>query len=381
MIYLKEIYFDNSATTIVCPQAAKKAVEIMTEKYGNPSSLHTKGLEAQHELENSKKIIADYIGAEPNEIFFTSGGTEANNTAIFGTANALKRRGQRIITTAIEHSSVIESMQKLQKDGFEVIFLEPKADGKISVEQLSNAINQDTILVSIMAVNNETGSIQPIESVHKIIAKSKSPALFHIDAVQGFGKMLIKPKKFGIDLMTVSAHKIHAPKGVGALYIKKGIRIIPLHYGGEQQNKIRPGTEPLPLICAFAEAVKVLPDVNEEMEFIKELHYYCKEKISEIDNVHINSTDECLPYIINFSVKGIRSETMLHFLASKNIFVSSGSACAKGKKSHVLSALGLSTDIIDSALRVSFSRYSKKEEIDTLILAIKEANNTLAKSK
>lgn len=378
---MKEVYLDNSATTVVCRQSAEKALEIMTEKYGNPSSLHAKGLEAQHELENARKITADYISAEPSEIFFTSGGTEGNNTAVFGAVNALKRRGNRIVTTAIEHSSVIEAMQKLEKDGFEVIFLEPDKNGKISLENLSNNINQNTILVSVMAVNNEIGSMQPIEAIHKMILKAKSPALFHVDAVQAFGKIPLKPKKLGIDLMTVSAHKIHAPKGVGVLYIRKGARIIPLHYGGEQENKIRPGTEALPLICAFGEAIKALPDINQEKQLMNELRDYCTECISEIDNVHINSDNECLPYIINFSVEGIRSETMLHFLAAKNIFVSSGSACAKGKKSHVLSALRLSPSLADSAIRVSFSRYNTREDIDILVSAIKEANTSLAKSK
>lgn len=377
---MKEIYLDNSATTVVCKEAAEKAFEIMTSSYGNPSSLHTKGVQARHELEKTREILASYIGADTSEIFFTSGGTEGNNTAIFGAVNALKRRGNRIVTTAIEHSSVIEAMQKLQKDGFEVIFLEPDKNGKIPVEKINNSINKDTILVSIMAVNNEIGSIQPIESVHKMIVKSKSPALFHVDAVQAFGKIPLKPKKYGIDLMTVSAHKIHAPKGIGALYIKKGARIIPLHYGGEQENKIRPGTEALPLIGGFGEAIKALPDMNTEMKLMTELRDYCTECVSKIENVHINSDSECLPYILNFSVEGIRSETMLHFLASKNIYVSSGSACAKGKKSHVLSALGLSPLLTDSAIRVSFSRYNTKEDIDALVSAIKIANSTLSRS-
>ncbi len=378
---MKEIYLDNSATTVVCREAAEKALEIMIQKYGNPSSLHSKGLEAQHEMENARKIISDYISSEPSEVFFTSGGTEANNTAVFGAVNALKRRGNRIVTTSIEHSSVMESMQKLQKNGFEVIFIEPESNGKTSIEKINNSVNQDTILVSIMAVNNETGSIQPIESVHKIITKAKSPAMFHVDAVQAFGKIPLKPKKYGIDLMTFSSHKIHGPKGVGALYIRKGARIIPLHYGGEQENKIRPGTEANPLICAFGKAVECLPDINEEKKLIYELWEYCRRRVSEVENVHINSDRECLPYILNFSVEGIRSETMLHFLASKNIFVSSGSACARGKKSHVLSALGLSPSLVDSAIRVSFSRYNTKDDIDILFDALKEANATLAKSK
>lgn len=378
---MKEIYLDNSATTAVCREAAEKALEIMTEKYGNPSSLHSKGLEAQHELENARKIIADFISADPTEIFFTSGGTEGNNTAVFGTAQALKRRGKRIVTTSVEHSSVIEAMQKLQKDGFDVVFLDPERNGKISSEKIINSITKDTILVSIMAVNNEIGAIQPIECVHKAIVKAGSPALFHVDAVQAFGKIPLKPKKLGIDIMTASSHKIHGVKGAGVLYVRKGARIIPLHYGGEQEKKIRPGTEPLPAICGMAAAVKALPDMNKETETMRELWNYCRERLSGFENVSINSTEDCLPYIINFSVEGIRSETMLHFLASKGIYVSSGSACAKGKKSHVLSALGLESELADSAIRVSFSRYNTKNDIDELVSAIKIANDTLARAK
>ncbi|MGN0469900.1 MAG: cysteine desulfurase family protein [Acutalibacteraceae bacterium] len=378
---MKEIYLDNSATTAVCREAAEKALEIMTEKYGNPSSLHSKGLEAQHELENARKIIADFISADPTEIFFTSGGTEGNNTAVFGAAQALKRRGNRIVTTSVEHSSVIEAMQKLQKDGFDVVFLEPERNGKVSSEKIINSITKDTILVSIMAVNNEIGTIQPIECVHKAIVKAGSPALFHVDAVQAFGKIPLKPKKLGIDIMTASSHKIHGVKGAGVLYVRKGARIIPLHYGGEQEKKIRPGTEPLPAICGMAAAVKALPDMNKEAETMRELWNYCRERLSGFENVSINSTEDCLPYIMNFSVEGIRSETMLHFLASKGIYVSSGSACAKGKKSHVLSALGLESELADSAIRVSFSRYNTKNDIDELVSAIKIANDTLARAK
>ena len=378
---MKEIYLDNSATTAVCKEAAEKALEIMTEKYGNPSSLHSKGLEAQHELETARQITADFLSADKSEIFFTSGGTEGNNTAIFGTAQALKRRGNRIVTTAFEHSSVIEAMQKLQKDGFEVVFIEPERNGKISREKIINSITKDTILVSIMAVNNEIGTIQPIECVHRAIEKSGSPALFHVDAVQAFGKIPLKPKKLGIDIMTASSHKIHGVKGAGILYLRKGARIIPLHYGGEQEKKIRPGTEPLPAICGMAAAIKALPDMNEEKGQMRELWSYCCEQLLTIDNVVINSPDDCLPYIINFSVKGIRSETMLHFLASKNIYVSSGSACAKGKKSHVLVSLGLEPELTDSAIRASFSRYNTKDDIDELVSAIKIANDTLARAK
>ena len=378
---MREIYLDNSATTKVCRQAVDKMVEIMTEKYGNPSSLHSKGHEAEKELEETRQIIADFLSVEKEEIYFTSGGTEGNNTAVFGAVGALKRRGKRIITSSAEHSSVIESVQKLEKDGYEVIYLLPDESGKISLESISNAVTKDTVLVSIMAVNNETGSINPVEKIKKIIEKANSPALLHADAVQAFGKIPLKPKKWGIDILTASSHKIHGPKGAGILYLRKGARIMPLHYGGEQEKKLRPGTEPLPNICGMGEAVRNLPDISEEMIFMRELNGYCRKKLSEIENVHINSDEDCLPYIINFSVNGIKSETMLHYMAQNNIYISSGSACAKGKKSHVLKALGLSDDLADSALRVSFSRYNTKDDIDELVRAVINANNTLARRK
>ena len=323
---MREIYLDNSATTKVCQQAVDKMIEIMTEKYGNPSSLHSKGHDAEKELEEARKIIADFLSVERETIYFTSGGTEGNNTAVFGAVEALKRRGKRIVTSSMEHSSVIEAMQKLEKDGYEVIYLLPDEKGKISLESISNAVTKDTILVSIMAVNNEIGSINPVDKIKKIIEKANSPALLHVDAVQAFGKIPLKPKKWGIDILTASSHKIHGPKGAGILYLRKGARIMPLHYGGEQEKKIRPGTEPLPNICGMGEAVRNLPDISGEMNFMRELNNYFRNKLNEIENVHINSDTDCLPYIINFSVNGIKSETMLHYMAQNDIYISSGSA-------------------------------------------------------
>ena len=381
VIKLKEIYLDNSATTMVCPEACKKAVELMTIKYGNPSSLHSKGFEASRELEAARKAAAELLGADTGEIYFTSGGTESNNTAIYGAAGALARRGRKIVTTAFEHSSVIETAQDLESKGYEIVYLPPDTNGRISLEQLAEAVDKNTVLVSIMAVNNETGAIQPIESVRRIIDRSGSPALFHVDAVQAFGKLPLKPKKTGIDLLSASSHKIHGPKGAGILYVRKGVRILPLHHGGEQEKRLRPGTEAVPLICAMGEAIKALPDMKQELRFMETLNSRCREGLTKLGNVHINSGEDCLPYIINFSVEGIRSETMLHFLASKGIFVSSGSACARGKKSHVLEAMGLSPRLIDSAVRVSFSRYNTAEDVDELIKEIINADNTLARSK
>lgn len=378
---MKEIYLDNSATTAVCKEAADRALFVMTECYGNPSSLHYKGLQAQHETERARKSCASLIGCESDEIYFTSGGTESNNTALFGAAGALKKRGRRIVTSLIEHSSVIEAAQKLESDGFDVVFLQPGEDGCVSIESLANAVTADTVLVSLMLVNNETGSIQPVEKIRKIIDKAKAPALIHTDAVQAFGKIPIKVKKLGVDLLSASSHKIHGPKGAGILYVGKGARIVPLLYGGEQQKKIRPGTECVPAICGMGAAVESLPDIKTELSYITELNLYLRERLSEIDNIHINSPHEALPYILNFSLVGIRSETTLHFLEQHNIYVSSGSACAKGKKSHVLSALGLTQQQADSAIRVSFSRLNTKNDIDELVKNLIKANNTLARAR
>lgn len=376
-----EIYLDNSATTKVCPEAAQKALQMMTEVYGNPSSLHTMGYLAQKEMDKARAMIAEALSAEKEEIIFTSGGTESNNTAVFGAVKALSRRGKKIVTTAVEHSSVMAAAQVLEQQGFEVVYLPVDESGRVRPESIAAAIDDKTILVSMMAVNNETGAIQPIEAVRKILDRAKAPALFHVDAVQAFGKMALKPKKLGIDLLSVSSHKIHGPKGAGILYIRKGVRMVPLHYGGEQEKRIRPGTEAVPLICAMGEAVRVLPDYRTEWTQMQALNAYARERLSGIEHVVINSSPDSMPYILNLSVVGIRSETMLHYLAQKNIYVSSGSACAKGQKSHVLSAMGLSPERIDSAIRLSFSRYNTREDIDHFCEELEKANQTLARSR
>ena len=371
-------YLDNSATTQVSNTAAQKALDIMCNIYGNPSSLHTMGIEAEKELETARSIITKTIGCECDELFFTSGGTEANNTAILGTVKALKRRGNKIVTSAIEHSSIMESMAYLENEGFQVTYLTPDENGVIPMDKIKEAVDDKTILVSVMMANNEVGSINDIAKIRKIVTAKKSPALIHTDAVQAFGKLNIKVKKLDVDLMTISSHKIHGPKGVGALYIKKGKRILPIHFGGEQEKKIRPGTEALPLIGAFGVAVSEL-EIDKNYQLVQELNDYAKAKLSSIDSVTLNSKDNALPYILNISVKGIRSETMLHHLAQNNVYVSSGSACAKGKPSHVLSAMGVSRDSADSALRISFSKLNTKDDIDALVEHIIEGIENLAK--
>ena len=371
-------YLDNSATTQVCKEAADAAYCMMRENYGNPSSLHKAGIRAETAVEEARGIIADSLSVQPKTIYFTSGGTEANNTALFGAAQALKRRGDRVIVSAIEHSSVYESAKRLAELGYDVQFAPVTEQGVVDIDALKALLTDKTILVSIMTVNNETGAIQLIERIAKLVHKNCPEALFHSDAVQAYGKMSLKPKKLGADLVSISAHKIHGAKGCGALYIRDGARILPLLYGGEQQKKLRPGTESAPLIAAFgAAAAAVFPDLSQNADHIKELNRYALEKLQAIDDVAVNSPIDALPYIINISVAGIRSETMLHHLEESGVYVSSSSACAKGKRSYVLEAMGLPDDRIDSSLRISFSRYNTTEDIDALIEGLQSGIATL----
>ncbi len=378
-----EIYLDNSATTKMSESSVKAVMDIMTNIYGNPSSLHSKGLEAEHALKNARRAVADSLSVSENEIFFTSGGTEANNLAVRGSVYARIKRGNKIVISAIEHSSIFECCHALENEGFQVVYVKPDSSGNISIENIADAVDEKTILVSVMYVNNEVGSVLPVESVRRIIKRKNAPALFHVDAVQAYGKIPIKPQKIDCDLLTVSAHKIHGPKGCGALYIKKGVYIKPLLYGGEQEKKIRPGTETLPLICGFGAAAGELgtpAEISARLKNIEDLRNYAVSELKKISGIEFNSPENALPYILNISAIGIRSETMLHFLEKKDIFISSGSACAKGKKSHVLSAMELDPKRIDSALRISFSSDSTKEEVDILVESLKEGLNTLVKS-
>lgn len=377
---MSEHYLDNSATTMTSKKSAQKALTMMTVEYGNPSSLHKKGLSAELELEHAREIVANSLSVESGEIFFTSGSTESNNTVIFGVADKKKRDGKKIVTTAIEHSSIIESCKKLENDGYEVVYLKPDQNGIVPFSAFEEAVDENTILVAVMAVNNEMGAVQNIERIGKIVKRKNPDAHFHCDAVQAFGKMVLKPKKWNVDTLCVSSHKVHGPKGVGALYVKKGAKLRPLLYGGEQQKKVRPGTECAPLIAAFSVAVEEF-DIIKNREHVEELNRYLKSELRQIEGVTINSSDEALPYVMNISVLGIRSETMLHHLEQDDIFVSSSSACAKGKKSYVLTAMGLSDKLIDSSLRISFSKYNNKDDIDAFLASLKRGIDTLAKTK
>ena len=378
---MEEIYLDNSATTRVCEKSAEKVLELMTQCYGNPSSLHKKGLEAQREVAHARQAVAVSLSAQPREIIFTSGGTEANNLAVLGGAAASRRRGKRIVTTAIEHPSVLEPMRQLEKEGFEVVFLTPDADGRVPEEAVLKAVTGDTILISVMAVNNELGSIQPIEVLKKAVKRAGAPALVHVDGVQAYGKLPLRPEKLGIDLLTVSGHKIHGPKGVGALYVSKNARILPRTFGGGQERELRPGTEAAPLIAGLGAAVEELPDWRQAYSRMEKLRDYTLQKLSGLEGVEVNSPVEGLPYLLNFSALGIRSETMLHFLAQRGIYVSSGSACAKGKQSHVLKAAGLPDSRISSAIRVSFSRENTERDADALAEGVREGLACLARAR
>ncbi|WP_405346255.1 cysteine desulfurase family protein [Ruminococcus sp.] len=371
-------YLDNSATTRVSEAAAQAAYRMMRENYGNPSSLHRMGLNAEEAVEEARGIIADSLSAEKKNIYFTSGGTEANNTVLFGAAQTLKRRGNRIIVSAVEHSSVYESAKKLSEMGYDVQYAPVDTQGVVDIERFKALLTEKTILVSVMTVNNETGSVQPIERLSKLVHKNCPEALFHTDAVQAYCKIPLKPKKWGVDLMSISAHKIHGAKGCGALYIRDGARILPLLYGGEQQKKLRPGTESAPLIAAFGAAAKEA-DIAANHAIIQELNAYACERLNQLDGVTVNSPTDALPYIINISVEGIRSETMLHHLEKSGVYVSSSSACAKGKRSYVLEAMGLPDDRIDSSLRISFSKYNTKDDIDALISGLQSGIDNLQK--
>ncbi len=360
------IYLDNSATTKPCKKTVEAINNTLTQNWGNPSSTYSHGINALEIIDDARKTVASSVGARSEEIFFTGSGTEANNLAIFGCANALKKKGRKIISTSIEHPSVLEALKKLSDDGFETVLLSPDQNGCIKEEDLRREIDKNTILVSIMLVNNEIGSVQHIEIASKIIKEKNSPALLHCDAVQGYGKLPIKVSTLGVDLLSASGHKIHASKGIGFLYKKSGVNIQPILYGGGQEKGLRSGTESVPLIAGLGAAVKDLPDLNKQLSVQQEFYNKAKELLLEVDAIKINSPENALPYIINISIDGYKSEPMLNALAMENIFVSKGSACAKGHRSYVLSEIGLSNDRIDSAIRISFSRENTLNEIETL---------------
>lgn len=372
-------YLDNAATTAVCQAAAEKALYMMTEAFGNPSSLHTVGITAERELTAARKTVAALIGVPAEDIVFTSGGTEANNLAVLGGAAANFRVGKHAVTTAMEHASVAAAFDELEKQGWEVTRLLPDANGIVTAEAVVAACRADTAFVSVMTVNNETGAHFAIEEMAPAVKRVAPRALFHTDAVQAAGKLPIKAQKWGVDLMTVSGHKLHAPKGVGALYVRRGIRVLPRALGGEQERALRAGTEAAPAVAAFGAAVAALPPMNETHERYVGLCERLVEGLAAFPEARLHLPAAHVPYIVNVSFPGLRSETLLHFLAERNVFVSSGSACSKGKHSSVLAALGLPAAEIDSALRISFCHTTTADDIDRFLAAMRDAVDTLTR--
>lgn len=370
-----EAYLDNSATTKAFDEVIEVVARTMTQDYGNPSSMHHKGVVAENYVKEAQKRIAATLKAEPKEILLTSGGTESDNMAIIGTARAMFRRGKHIITTSIEHPAVLNTCAYLEKEGFEVTYLGVDAQGRVSLKDLEEAIRPDTILVSMMLVNNEIGTMQPVAEAGELIKKINKDIVFHVDAVQGYGKLQINPKKMGIDLMSVSGHKIHGPKGIGFLYIRNGVRIVPINYGGGQQNGLRSGTLNVPGIAGLGLAAeKIYKNLDEETSKMRELrNYFIKEITSRLEDTYINGvTDDeskCAPHIISLSIKGVRAEVVLHALEEKEIYVSSGSACATNNPhvSATLKAIGLDSSLLDSTIRISMSVFTTKEQIDYTI--------------
>lgn len=373
-----EVYLDNAATTRVCPEAADIAYKTMLDNYGNPSSTHTKGREAKAVLDNARKQLAAALDCAPGEVYFTSCGSEGDNWAIINGAESMRRKGLHIISSEVEHDAVRKSMDELKRRGFEVTMLKPESDGSISPEAVAAALRPDTVLVSLMMVNNETGAVTDIAAVAKALKKEKSIALLHTDAVQGFMKVPFSAKRLGADMITVSGHKIHAPKGIGALYIKTGVKIKPYIMGGAQESGLRAGTEAMPQIAAFGKACELakasMDDATERMAQLRQ--YAAGRIVAEMPEAVIIGGGA--PHILSVSLPGWRSEVLMNFLEARSVFVSRSSACKKGGRSHVLEAMGLPAEVIDGAVRISLSRYTTKDELDELCSALKDAHDILA---
>ncbi len=381
-----EAYLDNAATTRVFPEVREMMVHVMEEDFGNPSSKHTKGITAENYIKEAKETICTQLKCKPKEIIFTSGGTESNNMAFIGTAIANRRAGKHVITTRIEHASVHEPMAYLEEMGYDVTYLPVDSTGRVSVEELENAIREDTFLISIMYVNNEVGSVQPIEQIGQMLKKKHPQILFHVDAIQAFGKYKIVPKKLGVDMMSVSGHKIHGPKGSGFLYVNEKVKIRPILFGGGQQDGMRSGTENVPAIAGLGVAVKeIYTGHSEKRAKLYELKKRLIAGLQDVDGVTINALidpiEETAPHIVSVSFANTRSEVMLHALAQKGVFVSSGSACSSNhpELSGTLQAIGVKSELLDSTLRFSFSVMTTSEEIDYAIEVVKEALPVLRK--
>lgn len=366
-----EVYLDNSATTRTFPEVAELMSKIMCEDYGNPSSMHNKGVQAERYVRYGRETLAKILKVNEKEIYFTSGGTESDNLALIGCAMANYRAGKHLITTKIEHPAILQTMHYLEDQGFEVTYLSVNDKGQISLQELQNAMRKDTILVSIMHTNNEIGAVEPIAEAGRLIKSTNPSTLFHVDAVQGFGKYRIYPKRMGIDLLSVSGHKIHGPKGVGFLYIGEKVKIHNIIYGGGQQKNLRSGTENVPGIAGMAKAAEMLYNhLEEDVERLYSLKDYFCEGLRKIPDIRINNPEgmEGAPHIVSLSVAGVRSEVLLHALEDKGIYVSAGSACSSNKPhtagSATMKAIKLPEEFLDSTLRFSMSVYTTREELD-----------------
>lgn len=363
-----DVYFDNGATTKVYPEVKEIMVKVLEEEYGNPSSMHKKGLVAEHHLKKTREIIAASMKVDPKEITFTSGGTESNNLAIIGTALANQRKGKHIITSTIEHASVYNPFFFLEEMGFEVTFIPVDKNGILRLELLKEAIRKDTVLVSVMAVNNEIGSVMPMEEIGRIVKEANPETYYHADCVQAYGKMKLFPRKWKIDMISISGHKIHGPKGSGALYVRKGVKIKPILYGGNQEQAFRSGTENVPAIAGLGVAAeKIYENHEEKVAYLKEIKEYFLDKVMGLPDVTNHSGDA--PHIASVSFLKVRSEVLLHALEDKGICVSAGSACSSNKPavSGTLKGIGLKKEEYESTLRFTFSCYNTKEEVDYVI--------------
>lgn len=372
-----EAYFDNSASTRVLEPVKDIVIKTMTEDYGNPSAKHRKGMEGEQYIKEAAEIIAGTLKVAPKEIIFTSGGSESNNMALIGAATANKRAGNHIISTAIEHPSVYNPLAYLEEQGFSVTYLPVDSQGHLNLKELEEAIRPETILVSIMYVNNEIGAVEPIEDISRIIKKKNPAILFHVDAIQAYGKFIIRPKRQGIDLLSVSAHKIHGPKGVGFLYADQRVKLRPLIYGGGQQKGMRSGTENVPGVAGLGVAARIMyADHGEKIKALYGLKDHMISGLSELDQVTVNSFPGELsaPQIVSASFSGVRSEVLLHALEDKGIYVSSGSACSSNHPavSGTLKGIGVKQELLDSTLRFSFGIYNTIEEVDYCIDTLKE---------
>lgn len=372
-----EVYLDNSATTRCYDEVAELVCKVMCEDYGNPSSMHHKGVEAERYLRYARETLAGLLKVDEKEILFTSGGTESDNIALIGTAMANHRRGRHLVTTRMEHPAVLQTMAYLENQGFEVTYLPVDHEGRISLNDLERAVRKDTILVSIMHVNNEIGSVQPIAEAGELIKQCNPQTLFHVDAVQGFGKFRIYPARMHVDMLSVSAHKIHGPKGVGFLYIRDGSRVNPILYGGGQQKGMRSGTENVPGIAGLAKAAElVYGNLDRDVDRMYELREMLVQGVSGIEDVRINGCPgrKGAPHIVSLSVRGVRSEVLLHALEEKEIYVSAGSACSSNKPqiSDTLRAIGVEKDLLGSTIRFSISSFTTEEEIRYTIQALNE---------